>query len=167
MPKTRRPIIKHIIKNEMPEPQKTLFFLRKNNIFANSTKLEHNQKSWRNDTKKLPKNMKKPSKNQCKNEYGKNMDEWCPKAWKMVPKSIPKSPKSHQKTWPKIWLKKNEKIWTHPLTHRPPSHPSLRTSLPPESHERPALDINVQALSVTHPPTHPQILTMVALIVCP
>ncbi len=45
MPKTRRPIIKHIIKNEMPEPQKTLFFLGKNNIFANSTKLEHNQKS--------------------------------------------------------------------------------------------------------------------------
>ena len=45
MPKTRRPIIKNIIKNEVPEPQKTLFFPRKNNIFANSTKLEHNQKS--------------------------------------------------------------------------------------------------------------------------
>ena len=30
MPKTRRPIIKNIINNEVPEPQKALFFLRKN-----------------------------------------------------------------------------------------------------------------------------------------
>ena len=43
MPKTRRPIIKHNIQNEMPEPQKTLFSLRKDYIFANSTKLGHIQ----------------------------------------------------------------------------------------------------------------------------
>ena len=56
MPKTRRPIIKHIIKNEMPEPQKTLFFLSKNNIFANSIKLEHNQKNMKKRLQKASQN---------------------------------------------------------------------------------------------------------------
>ena len=30
MPKTRRPIIKNIIRKEVPEPQKTLCFVKKN-----------------------------------------------------------------------------------------------------------------------------------------
>ena len=56
MPKTRRPINNNTIKNKVPEPNKTLFFQRKSNIFANSTKLEHNQKNMEKRHQKASQN---------------------------------------------------------------------------------------------------------------
>ena len=44
---TCRPIIKIIIKNEVPEPQKTLSPPRKNYNFADLTKLEYNQTNFK------------------------------------------------------------------------------------------------------------------------
>ena len=46
----------------MPEPQKTLFFPRKNNIFAYSTKLEQNQKNMNKRHQKASQNHEKTFK---------------------------------------------------------------------------------------------------------
>ena len=98
MPKAHQPIIKNIIKNEVPEPQKTLFFLRKNNIFANSTKLEHNQKNMKKRHQKASQNHETTLKKSMQKRTWKKYDKMMPKSSKMVPKSLPKSQKNLQKT---------------------------------------------------------------------
>ena len=98
MPKTRRPIIKNIIKNEVPEPQKTLFSLRKNNIFANSTKLEHNQTNMKKRHQKAFQNHEKTFKKSMQKRTWKKYDKMMPKSSKMGAKRTPKINQKQTKT---------------------------------------------------------------------